>query len=1125
MWRKLKSFFNDQWQQISHKQRYFIVGLIIFLILTPVLVFALDAVTTAILKILTGIISLLVSFFGKLLAVVLHVLIYVAQYNNFIKEQVVVEGWKVVRDVCNMFFVLGLLIIAFGTVLRLQNYQAKSLLRSFIFGAIFVNFSKTICGLILDFAQIIMLTFVNGFKDVGAGNLTEMLGLTALFDVVVNAGDSADTAALEGLGVFISYLLALVYIIVALVVILTMTIMLIQRAVMLWIYIILSPFPYLLSALPKAGKLGQAGGRWWSDFTGLVITGPMLAFFIWLSFFTASGSGMSDGTTEPDPNNIQLTGGSGSAVDPNGGSDLTSDINAGVTQSGTAQAIIKFLVSIGLLWGGMMLTKETSSLLGNVVGAGMSNLKNAGNKVKKTAAGMATGAAKNTAKWAGRNALKGGGAAIAGLTKNNNTKFGQAARKIGLAGKAWGEDLTENRQNEKIKKREATLKKLGFGEKSMKAFKDVANDDLVKGVGRTIKGAGSVAMGVAGMATGNPFLAAAGLAGIGIGVYKQSPLATPVNQLIKRGVGGSKTMAYEKAYKQYNGKITSAASTMDEERDKAKKDVDNGTINHAEYNERISQAIKKYKDAKIEAKEELARDQKRVSNPTVDQEMKNIDQTKKSKVDQANQEHSQQLETITETRKKEIKASEEAHEQTKDDNQRKFADGLISKDDLERLNVAADIQLKERQKQANNDYERDSKSATADRDQKIKDAKDQHQKDTQVQTDILDIASVTNPLDRLFAKLEIGGIVSKLADDAINYHPMQTTSSALGKGAKELENAQSSVESIATIIDAQALADALNKKMFSGGLKGLDSAQIKFYQSLVNGQNKKSQDAIDNLTAAIKKLDFSKNNDNEILNSLIKGIATFSKSGGDDSGRFKPLIDALNEQTDGGYDSFQPKAQKVKLREVGQAVIAGFSSGSLQIDSFAQQRSVVNIIGVDFNKLSFFNNIIPVDATAEIVGASIELANIPAVAKEINGLISQELLSLQQSDQADRISLLQMAQARLANPVNLSNLSLRNTSITLINTTENYLTSLHEALHGFGLTVEELVENVAKQMAKRFYPIDATAEVAKNLINITSQRKINQQQLSADDITQALKGIKPMSKVEQVIAKEINEDY
>ncbi|HQA84217.1 MAG TPA: hypothetical protein PLE47_02595, partial [bacterium] len=314
MWRKIKTFFSNSWGQLSPKQKYFVAGLILLLIFTPIFVFALDIITTAILKILTGIISILVSFFGKLLAVVLHVLVYVAQYNNFINEQVVVEGWKVVRDVCNMFFVLGLLIIAFGTVLRLQNYQAKNLLRSFILGAIFVNFSKTICGLILDFAQIIMLTFVNGFKDVGAGNLTEMLGLTALFDVVVNNSVQATDAPLEGLGVFISYLLALIYIIVALVVILTMAIMLIQRAVMLWIYIVLSPFPYLLSALPKAGKLGQAGRRWWSDFTGLVITGPMLAFFIWLSFFTASGSGVSNSVNKD--NEIKLTGGSGQAIDP-----------------------------------------------------------------------------------------------------------------------------------------------------------------------------------------------------------------------------------------------------------------------------------------------------------------------------------------------------------------------------------------------------------------------------------------------------------------------------------------------------------------------------------------------------------------------------------------------------------------------------------------------------------------------------------------------------------------------------------------------------------------------------------------------------------------------------------------
>lgn len=1120
MWPKIKYFFYNQWHKNSPKQKYFIIGLVLILILTPFLAFALDRVTNAVLGILTSLISLLVSFFGKLLAVVLHALIYVAQYNNFINEQVVVEGWKVVRDVCNMFFVLGLLIIAFGTVLRLQNYQAKNLLRSFIFGAIFVNFSKTICGLILDFAQIIMLTFVNGFKDVGAGNLTEMLGLTALFDVVVN---NKASETIEGVGVFISYLLALIYIIVALVVVLTMTIMLIQRAVMLWIYVVLSPFPYLLSALPKTGKLGQAGSRWWSDFTGLVITGPMLAFFIWLSFFTASGSGISDTTNENS--GVKLIGQSGSAIDPNSGNDMTEEINAGVTDSGTASAIIKFLVSIGLLWGGMMLTKETSSLVGGVVGAGMSNLKKMGNKVKKTATGMATGAAKNTAKWASRNALKGGGAALAGLAKNDNTKLGQAVRKIGLAGKAWGEDLTENRQKEKTKKRQATLKKLGLGEKGMRAFKDVADDDLVKGVGKTIKGAGSVAMGIAGMATGNPFLAAAGLAGIGVGVYKQSPLAAPINQLIKKGVGGSKTMAYEKAYEQYTGKVTSAASTMNSERDKAKKDLYDGNITNAEYKTRTDQAIINYNNAKIKAKEELAIDQKKVSNPKVAQEIKNIDQTKKSQIDQANKEHNDRLKTITETRDKEIEASEKANKQTKESNQKRFADGTISKDKLERLNLSADIKLRDRQKQAESAYNQNSKSSEAVRDKKIQDAEDQHQHDTKVQTDILETKDVADPLARLFAKLEVAGITSNLANDAMNYHPLQTTSDALKEGIKESEDAKSSVETIANHSDAKVLAEALNQKMFSGGLKGIDSAQIKFYQSLVDGNNKNSQAAIDNLTAAIKQLDSSKDHDNKILNSLIKGIATFSKNGGDNSGRLKPLIDALNKQTSGGYDDFKPKAQNVKLREVGHEIIVGFSDGDLQIDSFAKQESIVNIVGVNFDKLSFLNNFVPINDNNEIIGVNISQENIPVVAKEIGDLISQELASLQQSDKTDRTNILKAAQNRLNQPNNLTNLSLRNTGITLINTTENYLTSLHEALHGFGLANEQLAEIVARQMAKDFYPINATAEVAKNLIAIATQQKIKPEQLTINDINQALKNIQPMSQVEKIIAKEINEDY
>jgi len=91
-------------------------------------------------------------FIGKLLILVVDVMISVAQYNGFANSQPVRDGWLVIRDLCNMFFILILLIIAFATVLRVSKYSISSLFKKVIFAAIFINFSRLICFLIIDFA-------------------------------------------------------------------------------------------------------------------------------------------------------------------------------------------------------------------------------------------------------------------------------------------------------------------------------------------------------------------------------------------------------------------------------------------------------------------------------------------------------------------------------------------------------------------------------------------------------------------------------------------------------------------------------------------------------------------------------------------------------------------------------------------------------------------------------------------------------------------------------------------------------------------------------------------------------------------------------------------------------------
>jgi len=78
-----------------------------------------------------------------------------------------------------MSFILILLIIAFATILRQESYS-KKLLPKLLIMAVLINFSRTIFGLLIDFSQVIMLTFVNAFSA-GGGYFIKALELIFYF--------------------------------------------------------------------------------------------------------------------------------------------------------------------------------------------------------------------------------------------------------------------------------------------------------------------------------------------------------------------------------------------------------------------------------------------------------------------------------------------------------------------------------------------------------------------------------------------------------------------------------------------------------------------------------------------------------------------------------------------------------------------------------------------------------------------------------------------------------------------------------------------------------------------------------------------------------------------------------
>lgn len=184
--------------------------------------------------------------------------------------------WKELRDFANVFLIIGLIIIAFANLLRvdLENYHIKLLLPRLIIFAILINLSFLIAFEIIRLSNVI------------TGSFTDSVNLSSSF--VFKAPSEEMTpeniggyVTLAGIGAvlwlfaFLSSVFLFAY--------------LILRVGVVWILTITSSLPYLFSIIPFTRSLS---GKWWSYFTSWVFMGPaiMLVLYIGASFNDYAGS-------------------------------------------------------------------------------------------------------------------------------------------------------------------------------------------------------------------------------------------------------------------------------------------------------------------------------------------------------------------------------------------------------------------------------------------------------------------------------------------------------------------------------------------------------------------------------------------------------------------------------------------------------------------------------------------------------------------------------------------------------------------------------------------------------------------------------------------------------------------
>src|SRR3989344_1353644 len=121
---------------------------------------------------------------GFLIMLVMMILEYALELNSTIFQLPAVQiGWTLVRDVANMGFVLGIIVISFATILRSQTYGVKQLLVKLIIAAGAVNLSLSIAGVFLDIAGIPTQYFIDKISQQAVGPFAFSDTLASAFNI------------------------------------------------------------------------------------------------------------------------------------------------------------------------------------------------------------------------------------------------------------------------------------------------------------------------------------------------------------------------------------------------------------------------------------------------------------------------------------------------------------------------------------------------------------------------------------------------------------------------------------------------------------------------------------------------------------------------------------------------------------------------------------------------------------------------------------------------------------------------------------------------------------------------------------------------------------------------------
>lgn len=230
----------------------------------------------------------------------------------------VTEGWAIVRDFCNLFFIFVLIYAAFGMILSIHSIKSKEIIINTIIIGLLINFSLLAGQILIDTSNILARVFYNSeaikitvdqqgkpvtrggvnMYDTTMGELPLSAALvnkiepqaliieasrTQVGDDVKKIESGADSTDL-GIGAyFLVILLAIIINIIGTFVFISVGLIFVARVIGLWFALIFAPLAFFSYTVPQMQGIAMVGWKkWWPETMGLAFLAPIFMFFMYL---------------------------------------------------------------------------------------------------------------------------------------------------------------------------------------------------------------------------------------------------------------------------------------------------------------------------------------------------------------------------------------------------------------------------------------------------------------------------------------------------------------------------------------------------------------------------------------------------------------------------------------------------------------------------------------------------------------------------------------------------------------------------------------------------------------------------------------------------------------------------